>query len=249
MSSIRGTESLSGVFIADDFRDNLVIDRFDPILAGMRASKLKHMRSANSEDVVTWNVFRTLRQIDPRHWLELLMRRVSGDFSPKTLDAAVVQLWQSVSPPPSLLLTGDEGESEVDVVIEHPEWVLFIEAKLNSDVSTGTTTRPERDQLLRNIDVGSYYAGVRDFYFAFLVSDPAKSSQGAALLDEYRDHATVVARLPHRIDGLKNLRGVGLLTWAHLADTLKATVKGGASEAESAIASRCTAWLESRRIV
>jgi hypothetical protein len=45
----------------DDFRDNLIIDRHDPIFASMRASKIKHLRSENSEDAVTWNVFRPSR--------------------------------------------------------------------------------------------------------------------------------------------------------------------------------------------
>ena len=52
------------VHIADDFRDNLIIDRYDPVFVTMRASKLKHLRSENSEDAVTWNVFRSFRQID-----------------------------------------------------------------------------------------------------------------------------------------------------------------------------------------
>lgn len=69
MNSQEGQLSPSGVFIAADFRMNLIIDRYDPIFADMRASKLKHLRSANSEDAVTWNIFRSLRQIAPRAWL------------------------------------------------------------------------------------------------------------------------------------------------------------------------------------
>jgi hypothetical protein len=45
--------SPSGVWVEDDFRTNLIIDRYDPVFADMRASKLKHLRSANSEDAVT----------------------------------------------------------------------------------------------------------------------------------------------------------------------------------------------------
>jgi hypothetical protein len=74
-------------------------------------------------------------------------------------------LWESIPPPLGLLADGDEGPSEIDVVIEAPSWVWFIEAKYRSDISTGTTTRPDRDQILRNIDVGTYYAGVQRFFF------------------------------------------------------------------------------------
>ena len=47
-------------------------DRYDPVFADMRASKLKHLRSVNREDAVTWNVFRSLRQVAPATWLPLL---------------------------------------------------------------------------------------------------------------------------------------------------------------------------------
>jgi hypothetical protein len=69
MENHRARLSPSGVLIADDFRENLIIDRYDPVFADMRASKLKHLRSANSEDAVTWNIFRSLRQIAPQVWL------------------------------------------------------------------------------------------------------------------------------------------------------------------------------------
>src|SRR5205823_7070799 len=74
MLEVSGKFSSSGVRIADDFRDNLIIDRYDPVFVGMRASKIKHLRSENSEDAVTWNVFRSLRQIDPASWLPVLTR-------------------------------------------------------------------------------------------------------------------------------------------------------------------------------
>lgn len=60
MRSEEGQLSPSGVWVASDFRSNLIIDRYDPVFADMRASKLKHLRSVNSEDAVTWNVFRSL---------------------------------------------------------------------------------------------------------------------------------------------------------------------------------------------
>ena len=142
----------SGVRISDDFRDNLIIDRYDPVCA----RKLKNIRSENSEDAVTWNVFRSLRQIDPAVWLPELARRGLQDTEPPPVDGdAVVSLWPSVAPPPALLAGGDEGKSEIDVAIEGQAWVWFIEAKSRSDSSMVTERRSERDQVLRNIDVGS----------------------------------------------------------------------------------------------
>lgn len=205
----KGHVSPSGVLIADDFRDNLIIDRYDPIFADMRASKIKHLKSANSEDAVTWNVFRSLRQIAPQVWLPTLWQRAFPTIACPPDPKVVVQVWQSVPPPVGLLDGGDEGHSEVDVIIEAPTWVWFIEAKYRSDISLGTTTRPHRDQILRNLDVGSYYAGVRSFVFSLLIADQAISRKGAERISEYSD-LSVPRRLlhEHRPDGLQNLKGL-----------------------------------------
>jgi hypothetical protein len=241
--------SPSGVRIARDFRDNLIIDRYDPVFADMRASKIKHLRSANSEDAVTWNVFRSLRQIAPEHWLQRLWS-AAFPAQPIPLDlSATVRLWVSVEPPLGLLAYGDEGASEIDIVIESATWVWFIEAKYRSDISLGTTTRPDRDQVIRNIDVGSYYAGVRSFYFSLLTISEQRSPHGTARVQAYMDFEAVRALLrPHRPDGLRNLTAVGTLTWPDLGRVLKSAATSNARPDEREYASRASEWLESRNI-
>src|SRR5258708_10881230 len=99
MNSDEGQLSPSGVFIAADFRANLIIDRYDPVFADMRASKLKHLRSANSEDAVTWNVFRSLRQITPEAWLPSLWQRAFPSTPCPSDHKTLVMPWHSVAPP------------------------------------------------------------------------------------------------------------------------------------------------------
>src|SRR5260370_33337666 len=124
-----GQMSPSGVWIANDFRETLIIDRYDPVFADMRASKLKHLRSVNSEDAVTWNVFRSLRQIAPDVWLPSLWHCAFPRI-PCPLDLKVtVRLWESIATPLGLLAGGDEGISETDVVMDAPTGVWFIEGK------------------------------------------------------------------------------------------------------------------------
>jgi hypothetical protein len=242
-----GQLSPSGVWIADDFRSNLIIDRYDPVFADMRASKLKHLRSANSEDAVTWNVFRSLRQITPEAWLPSLWRRAFPAASPPADLRATVKLWESVTPPLGLLVDGDEGASEIDVVIEAASWVWFLEAKYRSDVSTGTTTRPDRDQILRNLDVGTYYAGVRQFSFSLLISSEQRSPVGARLLREYSDFTLARTRLAkHRVDGLTNLASIGQVTWSQLAEVLDDAAAAAPRDDERAFATRAAAWLRER---
>lgn len=247
MNSEEGHLSPGGVFIAADFRANLIIDRYDPVFADMRASKLKHLTSANSEDAVTWNVFRSLRQITPDAWLPNLWQSAfplltcPGDLK------AVVRLWESVPPPLGLLAGGDEGASEIDAVVEAPSWVWFIEAKYRSDISTGTTTRPNRDQVLRNIDVGSYYAGVRQFFFSLLISSEARSPEGVKRLHEYNDLSIPRTMLEaHRPDGLSNLKAIGQLTWKDLERVLAEASKTAERDDERAYAARAVAWLRER---
>ncbi|MBL0170930.1 MAG: hypothetical protein IPP90_09395 [Gemmatimonadaceae bacterium] len=240
----KGRESKSGVFIAEDFRDNLIIDRYDPVFASMRASKRKHLRSVNSEDAVTWNVFRSLRQIAPTIWLPDLFATAFPGAMLSHAEHATVALWKTVEPPPALLVDADEGESEIDVVIETPSMVWFIEAKLHGDISTRTTTRADRDQVLRNIDVGSYYAGVRRFHFSLLVADRRRSEEGVKAVESYRDVTKVRHALgKHRSDGLENLGGVGLLLWSDLAEVLAGTIDSTSQEDERLYASRALAWL------
>jgi hypothetical protein len=247
MTSDEGHLSPSGVFIAVDFRANLIIDRYDPVFADMRASKLKHLRSANSEDAVTWNVFRSLRQIAPEAWLPVLWRCSFPSLTCPADLKVVVKLWESVPPPLGLLAVGDEGASEIDVVVEAPSWVWFIEAKYRSDIATGTTTRPDRDQVLRNIDVGSYYAGVRQFFFSLLISSEARSPEGVKRLREYNDLSIPRAKLQrHRPDGLHNVNAIGQLTWKDLERVLAEASRAAQRDDERAYAARAVAWLRER---
>jgi len=239
------TSSPSGVRIAANFRDNLIIDRYDPIFASMRVGKLKHLRSENSEDAVTWNVFRSLRQLEPHAWLPALVRLGLPRTEIPIADASVVNLWRTISPPPSLLALGQEGDSEIDVVIENPSWVWFIEAKYQSDISTRTTTRPLRDQVLRNIDVGSYYAGVRDFFFSLLVRERSRSSLGVEAIERYSSLEVPRSLLAdHRPDGLSNLRAVTLLTWANLGTVLQEAGDAVRRPDERGYVERALAWMK-----
>lgn len=237
--------SPSGVRIARDFRDNLIVDRYDPVFADMRASKLKHLRSANSEDAITWNVFRTLRQASPSLWLPKLWTEAFPAAPAPTDLRATVTLWDSIPPPLGLLDEGDEGDSEIDIIIQTPTWVWFIEAKYRSDISTGTTTRPDRDQILRNIDVGSYFAAPRAFHFSLLIADARRSPKGAEVVEAYRrDLAALRARLArHRPDALPNLANIGQLTWAQLELVLKQLATTATRADEKGFAERAVAWL------
>lgn len=244
----QGVRTPSGVFISDDFRTNLIVDRHDPVLLAMRGAKTTAMRSENSEDVLTWNTFRSLARIDPAIWYPLLFAR-SFPQPHRAAQLIGVHLWRSLPPPPSLhLFQKDEGDSEVDVLIEAESFVWVIEAKYKSDVSVRTTNSPERDQVLRNVDVGSWHAGVRDFYFSLLVHEE-NSPLGVQFVKDYaKSREDMLKRLPHRVDGVQNVKGLGLLRWSDCASVLRDCLPLLRDEDGRESASRALRWLEGKGI-
>ena len=248
MTQEKGSYSVSGVRIADDYRDNLIVDRYDQCFVPMRQSKKTHLRSENSEDAISWNVFRSLNQIAPEKWVALLSNMAFGSDLLGNVNDTTVSLWRNIPPPPALLESGDEGVSEIDILLENPAWVWFIEAKYKSDISEGTTSRPTRDQILRNVDVGSYYAGVRPFYFALVYLDERRSPKGIEAVNKYRRTESLKAALPHRVDELTNLKGIGLLRWKDLAEILALTLEAEKNPDERVFAQRALQWLHIKGI-
>ncbi|MEO7962476.1 MAG: hypothetical protein ABIT38_01050 [Gemmatimonadaceae bacterium] len=240
--------SASGVRLFEDFRDNLVVDRFDPQLARMSGAKRNAMHSENSEDALTWNTFRAPRRADPKLWIPQLARRAFEDEELSADAEAHVHLWSRIESPPSIKrFQKDEGASEIDVVIETDAWVWTIEAKLHSDVSLNTKNNGSRDQLLRNLDVGSYYAGVRRFYFSLLTLDDERSPEGGRLLKRYQNDLTELrGALPHRADGLRNLMKIGQLAWSDVRNALRDVGRHSAEEDASVAATLALAWLAER---
>jgi hypothetical protein len=239
------TTSKSGVRLYDDFRDNLIIDRYHPDLASMRGSKRDKLRSENSEDALTWNVFRSLSQVDPAFWLPLLRSKAFPDGGESVSPQLVTtHLWMDVHPPPSLRLhQKDEDPSEIDIVIETEVSVWFIEAKFKSDISTRTTNNPSRDQIVRNLDVGSWYAGRRDFYFALLITDDSWSPKGVQVLKSVWPK---LPQLAHRPDGMQNVKGCALLRWKDVAAVLQAAADGAPRDDERGYARRAAGWMKER---
>jgi hypothetical protein len=241
--------SPSGVKVFDDFRANLIVDEDDEVLAGMRAKKLEHLRSDNSEDALTWNVFRTLNHLPAVRWFPLLFGAAFPQQPCPAADDVRLVLWPTLLPPASLLEAGiREGSSEIDVLIECEAFVWIIEAKYKSDISLRTTHHPSRDQIVRNIDVGSEFAGARSFYFSLLILDEARSPEGARRMQGYSQSRTeLLTHVEHRQEGLGNLKSVSLLRWAQLAGVLAACAPG----AEPSVQERCEralTWLSGKGI-
>jgi hypothetical protein len=268
-----------------NFRDNLYIDKDHPISrgplfvdqGGSPTKKASYLASPDSEDAVTWSVFRTLLRIAPCRWLNGFVRGAT-DVVPPILDTDMtdveleyIRFWPHVPAPQSRLLWlldhlddpriqesegayADpgrlerirrrlasyrekarrgrlvrgiavlEGETELDALIEHPRFLVAIEAKYLADLTPDTKWDRERDQLGRVIDIAielSLQQG--KLCFAVLVTD-RRSHDRPLLYEELApryqtDQDFLREKLPHRSpDELARLRGVRWITWREVLD-------------------------------
>jgi hypothetical protein len=177
--------------------------------------------SANSEDWVTWNVVRLLlRRAD---WWERLLgviRARNTDHPDLGQGPATASVWDRCASPadyerasrermsrsadPSTRARAAnpkpvEGATELDVTFSTARCLVYVEAKLGSDLSSGTTYDPERNQLARVIDVAIENAGARRPAVWMFVRSLAPHHSYIQLVRRYRMDAGALARdLPHR---------------------------------------------------
>ncbi|KGR90831.1 hypothetical protein CD30_08905 [Ureibacillus massiliensis 4400831 = CIP 108448 = CCUG 49529] len=228
-----------------NFRDSLIIDRYSTEFKHWRGLKLEHLKSENSEDAITWNVFRSLKQIDPKSWLpNIFVETFQKEFGYK-LDFIDIHLWRKLNP--SSNYKTPEGTSEIDIIIESDEFVWIIEAKYKSDISMSTTHDVNRNQVIRNIDVGLEYVNERDFYFSLLILDGKHSSKGVAVTNEYKHSINrIMDELPHRNHELSKLLGIGILTWDNFLELFDEISNNTNNELERVIAGSAYSWLNGK---
>lgn len=194
MKTKKPTTSQSGARVYGDYRHNFVIwpgreaaaHEFVNQTYGGQRHKLRHTRSSNSEDALTWSCFDALNSLPP------------------TLRAdALVTLWECAYhqlPPAAGFLEGqvivgkkygEKGEeTEVDASIEGNGVLVFIEAKLYSPMSLADeANRKPHDQIARKLRVGvkEGLKSGREFYFILLDLAPMellRSLRPGASLDE-----------------------------------------------------------------
>jgi hypothetical protein len=115
-----------------------------------------------------------------------------------------------------------EGASEIDITLEGRGYLIYVEAKLGSDLSLTTTYDPERNQIARNIDCVLEYCGPRRPAFWMFVRDRAATRAYVQLMDRYRAAAELRRALPHREEArlAEIASGLAIITWAELLPLL-----------------------------
>jgi hypothetical protein len=205
------------------------------------------LHSPNSEDWVTWNFFQVLLKQYPSGWwghiVSAVRRRnqdLSFPFDERSLPIA--KLWNPVRAPSGYeaqsrirMLESEnpewvarakspdpvEGPSEIDITFEHNSFLVFVEAKLGSDLSMRTTYDPQRNQIIRNIDCLIEKAGERMPIFWLLARDKEPARAYVQLMNGYKSDPGLLARdLPHRNGEIlaRIAQNLTILLWSDFAE-------------------------------
>jgi hypothetical protein len=203
------------------------------------------IEAENRRVALTWNVFRTLELIAPEFWLRRFRARLDALTSLEPGNRSVsIRLWAVLSPLPDQLR---QDPVCIDALIETETAVYGLITYHKSDVEVGDSTLVRPDAVLRVIDAVSWYAGARDCYVALIASDWADTPLGGALIERYRGSRDgMLRRLPHRRDGLVNVRNIGGMTWRDVAAIVHDCADSDSlNDLERFAARRTVQWLDS----
>jgi|SRR5688572_6776030 len=199
----------------------------------------------NRRAALTWNVFRTLELIAPAFWLRRFRARLDALTSLEPGDRSLsVRLWPVLATPAERWRQEPVG---LDALIETDTAVYWVMTLADSDLELGDTTLARPDAILRVIDAVSWYAGARDCYIALITSDWADTPISSGLIERYRgSRDMLLRRLPHRRDGLRNVRGIGRMTWRDVASIVQDCAGSDSlTDLERFAANRTGRWLDS----
>jgi hypothetical protein len=135
-----------------------------------------------SEDVVLATVFGIVKNLSYETVLNPWLYRVTDGIIP-TSDDWHLSFWESQPVPAGLV----EGSTKVDLEMDSEPALVFVEVKLAAVPSTGTTHDPNRNQLVRNLDIGYNRSARSGKKFAVLYITP--DSVEPAIVAEIRGSA------------------------------------------------------------
>ena len=216
-----------------------------PDLSRRPAARPGLVEAENRRAALTWNVFRTLELIAPTFWLRRFRARLDALTSLESGGRSLsVRLWADLPTPAD---RWRQNPVCVDALVETETAVYGVMTLDGSDVELGDSTFARPDAILRVIDAVSWYAGARDCYVALITSDWSDTPMGGALIERYRGSKDVLLRrLPHRRDGLMNVRGIGRMTWRDVAGIVRDCAESDSlNELERLVAGRTGDWLDS----
>jgi hypothetical protein len=106
----------------------------------------------------------------------------------------MLRFWEKYFPP--MFRSFPEKETHVDLTIETSNKLIFIEATYEAEISKTTKHDPNRDQIIRNIDVGSWAAKKRAKEFSFILLTLQTNTYSIDKLNDYKSNpANVIEKI------------------------------------------------------
>ena len=216
-----------------DTRHPAFLDKLEETYSRGKVKELSRICSINSEDARTWYYFSPLLSDSQRKAQKLtcLLRKsfpeTLSDYALEAVPNAELEFWQKIAPPPSRLEFKREGRSEPDVLIKLMQRaVVFVEAKYRSAVSERTTYDKTRDQVIRLIDVGSWYAKQNGYESSYVIVLQYGDAQTNAeeVVSRYAGKPDAIQQALHYRDDLTETdfqrlsRSVTFVRWANPLD-------------------------------
>lgn len=228
------------ILLQKQFRESLIIDKYDPQIATWATRKLRQDPSESIEDALTWNVFRSLRQIEPSAWMKPLFHKAFHTDLPYFLNEVQINLWKRVNPPKDI--SSPNMYYEIDVSIESKEFVWFIISKYKSDIRMQSNNK--KNQIIRHIDAGLEYTKQRDFYCSLFLLDTYHTPYGQILTNQYQQsEKAILQELPHRTTEISRLKGISTLKWKDVHRLLKDIYLFSKCPFEKFVVSQVGYWL------
>jgi hypothetical protein len=125
-----------------------------------------------SEDVLLSNVFGVVKNLPAKFILTPWVRAVT---ELEVADAGwTFNFWEKQPRPIGIR----EGNTTVDLVLDSDATLIFVEVKMDALASSGTTHDPNRNQLVRNLDIGYRRAADAGKQFALIFVTPDTAEPG-----------------------------------------------------------------------
>jgi hypothetical protein len=192
-----------------------------------------------SEDVVLATVFGVVKNLSFETVLNPWLGRVTGGAIPAS-DDWHLSFWKGQHVPAGL----DEGSTNVDLEMDSDPALVFAEVKLDAPPSAGTTHDPNRNQLVRNLDIGYERAARagKKFAVVYVTADTAEPAIVAEIrLNEQAFHAN---------KSVPPERGRACLywcPWGWIGDVIhEALERDGLNETEKSFAFDLLAYLKAK---
>lgn len=175
-----------------------------------------------AEDVVVATVFGILKNLPPKIFTNPWLSKVSAGII-SGADDWEFSFWERQRRPICI----NEGSTEVDIVLQSKDNLVFIEAKIDAQPSTSTTHIADRNQLLRNLDIGYHRAKEQGKRFTLIFLTP--DLRQPTIVESLRANECTFPVNP-QVPQENIAACLYWSSWAQIADTLCAVYQDGIND-------------------